>query len=185
MKARGFDPHRLHLEQFAREGASLQGRWPQRDFSRLLSATVDDGAAPAEIVWAAHGEQRRVAGAEPQTWLRLEVSTTVALQCQRCLQPVAQPLAIERSMRFVRDEDEAARLDEESEDDVLAPGAWIDLHDLVEDELILALPLVPRHEQCPQPLVPPPQVAELDDDLEPEPHPFAALAALRGPKPNH
>ena len=184
MKARGFDPHRLHLEQFARDGGSLQGRWPQAGFARLRSATVDDGSAPAEIVWAARGEQRRVAGAEPQTWLRLEVGTTVALQCQRCLQALAQPLAVDRLLRFVRDEVEAARLDEESEDDVLAPGAWIDLRELVEDELILALPLVPRHEQCPQPLVAPPEVAELDDDTA-EPHPFAALAALQRPKPRH
>jgi uncharacterized protein len=184
MKARGFDPHRLHLEQFARDGGSLHGRWPLAGFARLLSATVAGGGAPAEIVWAADGEQRRVAGAEPQTWLRLEAGATVALQCQRCLQAVAQPLAVNRALRFVRDEHEAARLDEESEDDVLAPGAWIDLHDLIEDELILALPLVPRHEQCPQPLVPPPQVAELDDDPA-EPHPFAALAALQRPKPRH
>ena len=63
---------------------------------------------------------------------------------------------------------------------MLALEPALDLQSLVEDELLLALPLVPRHEVCPEPL-----------PLEPEPaapaaaHPFAALAALkRGPGPS-
>ena len=59
---------------------------------------------------------------------------------------------VERRFLFVAGEDAAAALDAESEDDVLAlePGARP--AELVEDELLLALPLVPRHEVCPEPL---------------------------------
>jgi uncharacterized protein len=48
---------------------------------------------------------------------------------------------------------------------------------LVEDELILSLPIVPRHDQCPDPL--PMPVDELDEG--PAAHPFQALAALKRP----
>ncbi len=49
-------------------------------------------------------------------------------------------------------EEAAAALDAESDDDVLALESSLDLHALVEDELLLALPLVPRHDECPEPL---------------------------------
>ena len=176
----------MAIEQFAHDGGVLEGAWPQAEFSRLASSTLAEGDAPADVVWSATGEERRVAGGAPQTWLQLDVATTVTLQCQRCLQPMLLPLHIERAFRFVRDEAEAASLDEDSDDDVLAAGRWFDLRALIEDELILALPVVPRHEQCPQPLSVPDSVAELGDEIAAEaaPNPFAALAALRRPKAN-
>ncbi len=186
MKERGLDPQRLAIEQFAHDGGELEGAWPQAGFSRLASSTLVDGGPPADVVWSARGEERRVAGGLPQTWLQLDVATTVTLQCQRCLQPMSLPLHIGRDFRFVRDEAEAASLDEDSDDDVLAAGRWFDLRALIEDELILALPVVPRHEECPQPLAVPDSVSALDDEIADDaaPNPFAALAALRRPKAN-
>jgi uncharacterized protein len=101
------------------------------------------------------------------------------LQCQRCLQALQQPLVLERRFRFVASEDEAERLDADSDDDHLVLEPRLDLRSLVEDELILELPLVPRHEgPCPQPLPQPePEPAEPPDEARP--NPFAALAALR------
>jgi len=101
----------------------------------------------------------------------------VPLQCQRCLQTMTQTLRVDRRFRFVRNEEQAAELDEESDDDVLALPTRLDLVALLEDELILALPIVPRHDSCPQPL-PIQPAAEADEEAAP--HPFAALAALRG-----
>jgi uncharacterized protein len=90
---------------------------------------------------------------------------------------VSLSLTLQRSLRFVRDETEAARLDAESEDDVLALERSFDLRALVEDGLLLDLPLVPRHEQCPQPLAAPAEPAE--EEVPARPNPFAALARLR------
>lgn len=184
MKERGWDPKRLAVEQFARNGGELEGVWPQAGFSRLASATLAESGPAADVVWSALGEERQVAGGTAQTWVQLDVATTVALQCQRCLQPMSLPLQISRAFRFVRDEEEAASLDEDSEDDVLAAGRFFDLQALIEDELILALPLVPRHERCPLPLSVPASVAALEDEPAEDgaPNPFAALASLRRPK---
>jgi uncharacterized protein len=70
----------------------------------------------------------------------------------------------------------AAELDADHEDDVLALNRSLDLRSLVEDELLLALPLVPRHDVCPEPL----PLVDDDENAEPErANPFAVLAALK------
>ena len=136
------------------------------------------------MAWRASGERRAVPGCDPELWLHLSATAAVWLTCQRCLQPFEQPLALDTRVRFVRDEAKAEALDAELEEDVLALPRWLDLRTLIEDELLLALPLVPRHEQCPQPL--PASAGDLADDVEapPErPNPFAVLQALKPHKP--
>jgi uncharacterized protein len=170
------------MRAFAGAAGALGGEWTQSGFTRLAGSlmALPGDTAPAPVTWSAAGEQRHDAGAAAQTWLHLQAQGTVTLQCQRCLQPIAQALVVDRWFRFVDDEDEAERLDEENEEDVLAAAHGFDLHALLEDELILALPLVPRHDECPQPL---PQAAADEVLDEAAPNAFAALAALRRPPP--
>lgn len=171
-----FEPRAVDLPAFCRAGATLQGVLPLDGMVRLSGslAGIEADAAPAS--WSAAGELRPVAGGDAEIRLHLQAGATVSLQCQRCLQPMTEPLAVDRHFRFVRGEAEAARLDELSEDDVLELPQRLDLAALVEDELILALPLVPRHERCPQPL---PLADAGEAPGEPTPHPFAALSKLR------
>jgi uncharacterized protein len=170
MKTRAHDPLRLDVAAAAADGAALSGRWPLATLERLHTAGDGDLAAD----WQARFAQRQVPGEPaPQVWLHLQAQAQVARECQRCLQPVLLRLAVDRAFRFVPSEDEAAALDADSEDDVLAASRRFDLRALVEDELLLALPLVPKHEQCPAPWQPEPAAAP------PAGHPFAALAALR------
>ena len=175
MKEREFDPLRLDLAAFATEGAELSGIWPLEELPRLAaSAHPGPPATGGAVHWSSRGERRPRRGGEPDTWLHLRLATRLHLECQRCLQPVETPLEIGRSLRFVQGEDEAAALDADSEEDVLALPRWLDLRELAEDELLLALPIVPRHEQCPQTL--PSAVGE--DEVARE-NPFAALQALK------
>lgn len=170
----------------ARDGQSLEGRWPATSLQRLVEGAPAEAPAVGwpEVQWAARAELRERRAAEPELWLHLNVQAQVSQSCQRCLQPVQLPLHVDRWFRFVRDEELAASLDAESDDDVLALGGRLDLLELVEDELLLELPLVPRHEECPQPL----PMATAGDDAEDalpaeeRPHPFAALAALKKTK---
>lgn len=180
MKSRSFVPEKLDLAAFAHEGASLQGEWPVTSLERLADSAAPEAPAsgwPA-LEWALHAELRRPKGGAVQTWLHVTASAQVALTCQRCLKPVEERVDIDRWIRFVDTEAEAAALDADSDDDVLALPRHLDARELIEDELLLALPLVPRHEVCPEPL---PLAAE-EEDAEPEaarPNPFAALAALK------
>ncbi len=179
MKARGFDPLRLDVGAFAKEAGRLEGDWPLPELARLADSAAPE--APARetdrVHWQARGESRSVRGEPAQVWLHLEAGAKIALQCQRCLQPVRVPIAAQRSYLFVPGENAAAELDAESEDDVLALTRSLDLQALVEDELLLILPLVPMHDRCPSPLV-----AGQEDEapLDAPPHPFAALASLKG-----
>jgi uncharacterized protein len=129
------------------------------------------------------GEARARRNAAPEVWLHLEGEATLNLVCQRCLAPVAEHLVAGRSFLFVESEARAEELDAEMEDDVLALTRRLDVHELLEDELLLAIPLVPRHADCAMPAVPAVRGAAAeaspDDGAAPE-HPFAALRALRG-----
>ena len=181
MKSRVTDPRHLDSEAFAQESTRLAGRWSQDDLPRLKQSALPESRA--DVAWVAQGERREGPAGTVEIWLHLTAETTVALQCQRCLSAMTVPLAIESSFQFVAGEDAAATLDADSEHDVLALTRDLDLLALVEDELLLALPIVPRHEQCPQPLAVP--VSPEEAAAEKEAHPFAALAALkRGHLPN-
>jgi len=185
-KEKALDPLRLDVATLARDGAPMDGQWRVEELTRLAQACVtpaDDGALEP-VRWAAQGEQRSRPPGEAQLWLHLQASGSVWLQCQRCLQPVHTELEVDRSFRFVRSEAEAEAEDLDSEEEVLALPRTLDLRGLVEDELILALPLVPRHEECPEPL--PMPSADLPEEAPaPEANPFAKLAVLKRGKPSN
>jgi uncharacterized protein len=189
MKQRVFDPLRLDVAAFAADAGGLEGEWPLAELPRLaegaVAAPADAAPEPVPVRWAAGGEARPRRAAEPEVWLHLEADAVVWLQCQRCLQPVREDLQVQRSFRFVRSEAEAEAEDADSEEDVLALTRSLDLRALVEDELILELPLVPRHEACPEPL-PMPLPAPLEAQAEAtKPNPFAQLAVLKRGKSSH
>jgi uncharacterized protein len=180
------DPRRLDVAALARAGGRLEGEWPQQDLPRLYQDALP-GAAPP-VRWAVQGVVRAVSGGEAQVRLQLQAHTVLQMCCQRCLQPVAVPLEVDAGLRFVRGDAEAEKLDEQSEDDVLALPPVLDLLLLVEDELILALPLVPMHPSCPQPLPMSAGEEGLRDAAEAE-RAFAGLASMlrdapAGGKPN-
>lgn len=181
MNARSFDARRLDVAAFAEQQGELAGELPLQQFQRLADFTAPETPpGPQDMIrWRAQGEARPARGQQaPHVWLHLQVDTALAMTCQRCLQPLAVPLAVARDLRFVAGEEAAAAEDAESEDDVLALAPFLNLHTLMEDELVLALPWVPRHELCPEPLVVPASPEELA--LEAEPHPFqAALARVK------
>ena len=178
MSSRDFDPSRLDVTAFAKAAGELDGEWPTSSFDRLVESALTDAftAGGADVRWSARGELRPMRGGESQVWLHVKASAELPLECQRCLKAVDVPVQIDRRFLFVHGEDTAAQLDTDSEDDVLALTRALDLRELIEDEMLLALPIVPRHDMCPKPLV---AIAGAEDLPDEKPHPFAALAALK------
>jgi uncharacterized protein len=178
MAARRFDPGRLDVAAFAADGAELSGEWPAGELPRWRAMQSPPAETePPPVRWSVRGEKRRLSGQSSQPWLHLQVKATAWPTCQRCLQSFSQSLAVERALRFVDDEAQAELLDADSEDDVLALTPAPDLRTLIEDELLLAWPIVPRHAHCKAP-----EHAAGDASASAD-GPFAALSSLkpRGP----
>jgi uncharacterized protein len=178
MRIRHYDPLHLDVESFARDGACLDGVWPLIELERLSAcAAPEEPVQPEQLVhWQLRGELRNVRGNDAEIWLVLHAQTELSMTCQRCLKPVRFPVGVVQNLRFVQGEEAAAALDAESEDDVLALSRSLDARALLEDELLLALPLIPKHERCPEPL----HAAESDPPGETKPNPFAVLAGWKG-----
>ena len=175
MKPRQPDPRKLDVVAAAADAAVLEGSWPLVSFARLVEGTVQDG----DVQWSVRGEQRPAAGREPEIWLHVVAHACVWRDCQRCLEPVALHLDVVRALRFVADEALAEALDADCEEDVLALPRRLDLHALVEDELLLALPLVPMHAQCPRRLRMSAGDLGGEADAPQARNPFAALTGFR------
>ncbi|HKX95630.1 MAG TPA: DUF177 domain-containing protein [Methylibium sp.] len=186
MKPREFNPQRLDVAAFAEAGAELSGAWPLAALERLAAGVSADAPPTAgdEVSWSARGLCRRRPGAAPEWRLELSARAVLRLECQRCLQPVETVVEFDRPLRFVAGEEEASALDADSDEDVLVLSRSLDLRELVEDELLLALPLVPRHVACPAPLAPAAEPASAEA-APARPNPFAALATLKKSGPAH
>lgn len=110
--------------------------------------------------------------AEGRPRLQLSVSGSLLVRCQRCLEGLAWPVRIEVALQPVKAGQEIPEDELEDDDlDALEVGDELDLIGLVEDEVLLALPIAPRHENCEPP--------RPDGGTKKE-SPFAGLAALRG-----
>jgi uncharacterized protein len=173
-----FVPGRLDVSGFAEAGASLSASEALKRFERL-SAELAEPPEGATVRWTAVGESRSGADGSPVPWLHLDAQAVVPLACQRCLAPVAVDLHVDRWFRFAADEATAAAEDEISDEDVLVASRDFDLHALIEDELLMEIPVTPRHEECPEPA----RLSAVDPDFDAaeaaKPNPFAVLGALQ------
>jgi len=107
------------------------------------------------------------------------VTARLSLICQRCLEPYIIAVDPSISLAWVHSEQEAERLPLLYEPYLVETNPLI-LNDVIEDELLLALPQVPMHElaECPAgKWVNQPAPAD-EDDAEKE-NPFSVLAKLK------
>lgn len=142
----------------------MAGRVPVASLPRLADVLADIGG---EIACEVAGEQDR----EGKSFLVLQIDGKIGLRCQRCLEVVVEPLRIVSRLLLVPPG--AAWPDEElAEDgyDAVEAGKEMVLLPMIEEEVLLALPIAPMHESCEAP------VATTDEQA---PSPFAALAKLK------
>lgn len=105
-------------------------------------------------------------------FLDIDIDGQLDLCCQRCLQAVAYSLQESAHVVLFADEtqlDNAMTADESVEGVLFAPE--MDLAVLLEDQILMAIPFAPRHEQCENPTL-----THINQDKT---HPFAQLAGLK------
>jgi uncharacterized protein len=172
------------MKAFAQEGVALAETTPLQNLERLAEET-QGLQADAVVQWQASGELRPRAGADDEVWLHLQAHATVPLTCQRCMGVVETPVEVDQRYRFVASEDIAMAEDDQAEEDLLVMEPQFNLLAVLEDELLMALPLVPMHEECPvAPKLQAGDVEAPDAAGEPagKPNPFAVLAQLKNKK---
>lgn len=178
-------PKHIDLLRFAQDEQSLSGAFGLNRLKRLLSDLPEQSfvrnlaSVPVDstgVVWFELLGQTEV-GRLPQ--VRLKVQAKIGLHCQRCLQPMW--LRINESVLFdvVRREGalthnpDGEAVDPDEPDQLVTDSAF-DVTDLIEDQLILAVPYVPRHGSC-EPAVPVVQ----EEPEQPKVSPFQGLSALK------
>ncbi|MBC7620439.1 MAG: DUF177 domain-containing protein [Candidatus Saccharibacteria bacterium] len=173
-----YDPRNVNVLAFAKASDSLHADERLLRFERLMEETQGLGAE-APVRYQATGLLRIDAADISVAWVQLQADVVVPLTCQRCLGPVEVAVSFDREFRFVATEELAAIEDEESEEDVLVLSRHFNLAELVEDELLMALPVTPKHEDCPKPVKLSVADADFVDEPEGKPNPFAVLQQLK------
>jgi uncharacterized protein len=142
------DPFPEHTDTsrlFARNG-SVSAVLPLAKLERLVASLADPGQPTADQVSVdlafGHDEEgrRRLTGS---------LQTSVMQLCQRCLQPMQQELHCELDLLVLDSEEELKALPEAeavSMDVIVGEAGELDLLAVIEDELLLSMPLVPMHE---------------------------------------
>lgn len=169
---KGSIPPHVDPRKLADRAATLEGGWPITQFPRLCEQLVSDAGDVHARLGFGRDEQGLIV-------MRGELEVEVQMVCQRCLEPATLPVHSEFVYAVLR---EGATQDSLPKGyDALEVGEEpLDLLELIEDELLLALPIVPAHDPdaCQHPAgfaaAPEPSVNEVSRS-----NPFDVLAQLK------
>jgi len=156
--------------EFARDERELSGDLPVAGLERLAKTLDTTGGDPGALKVSLKGRWDVSADGRAQPSLLLKVDGSLPMTCQRCLQPMDVPVAIDTRLLLISPGESWPDDLEEGAFDAIPADAATVLMDLVEDEALLALPFAPRHERCELP-------ARGGDKQAASP--FAALAQLK------
>ncbi|WP_293760303.1 YceD family protein [uncultured Aquitalea sp.] len=156
--------------KFAREGRSLSGKLPVSELDERVHEDLSGTAGEVEY----HLEGFR----DPlsRLSLRLKLSAQVTVSCQRCLEPM--PFKVETDSvvtLFTQQEKLEDACEQDEELDAILAEPELDVSALIEDEIIMGLPLSPKHDECGSEAL---TRAKAD-----KPNPFAVLATLKKSRP--
>jgi uncharacterized protein len=164
----------LDIERVSRGEAAFEFDIALEDLARVAARADQVGGNVAGIVRFARHDDTATA--------QVVMHGTAIMRCQKCMQPVSLPVSSSVRLALLQDAGGAGAVPEPFEP-VLAAGGCISVGELVEEELLLSLPIVPLHgADTPCGLAP----AGADEDETPAEavtqRPFAALGKLLSQK---
>lgn len=156
----------LDIRALVRQGVTLKGEVQLAELERLKGIALKDAPIRFDLKFGKD--------AEGQPVVQGSVQGIVDMTCQRCLKPVGIDIDASVALGVVTSEAEAKNLPDDLEPLILGDEP-VRLSDLIEDEILLALPVVPRHaHQC----VPAHREHEGPEKTD---NPFAALRDMVNP----
>ena len=161
-------PKNINPVQLATQNKQIRGRLPLVQCERLLpSLRENTGCVDFSLQFMQDDSQRTVVSAT--------MSAELVLECRRCLQSMVYPMRVSVDLAVVADDEAATELPECYEPLLVIDGE-VALESLIEDELLLNLPVMPSHseDECPAAL----PINQDDNELEVHKSPFAVLNKL-------
>ena len=170
-------PEHISLDKWADTGFEWSGEVDPNSFERLVAMLSTE-----------HDQSNTQLNAElyrRNNVLHLAFTLTgdVWLTCQRCLQPVAVDLSDDYNIALLENDSQVRLINEEQDylllDEIVteqSPERLLPFKRLVEDEILLKIPMAPKHDDCEMSVE---QFGEIPEEEENE-NPFAALASLKG-----
>ena len=142
-ESHGHLPATIDPIQLAERGARLTGTLPLKSMPRLAQTCLDGSGDVFVDLSFERGEGEKV------LLMRGTLRTSLRVTCQRCLEDMDLDVEASPWLMLMRPGSRRDRLDDEP--DILVADKPVSLSALVEDELLLALPMVPTHElsECP------------------------------------
>ena len=131
-------PELIDPLSFADKRSELIGQIDLSSLDRLAEMLADNsGTVAVKLVFGREGRLATIEG---------RITASLAVQCQNCLEVMYWPVDSKIKLAIVSSMDEADRLPEDYEP-LLVRDKKIPLKDIVEDELLLALPAFPKHSE--------------------------------------
>ena len=162
-------PHYLEPRKQAMQGGELSGQTTVGALPRLAEYRhSQDSPVKVELRFERDQDGRYL--------VRGRIDTRLHLTCQRCLELVECDVSAQVELALVWSEEQIASLPERYDPWLMTDDKLV-LADMLEEELLLALPLAPVHEICPEPL-PTPEADETEAQDKAD-NPFAVLAGLK------
>ncbi len=155
--------------EFAQKALEIHDIIPVLQFSRLADMLANTAGQLDCKLWGGRDSNNIAC-------IQLQVQGCLNLTCQRCLQAFEHEVTIDTRFVLVRDESEMPAPEDESDDeDYLSVQAEMPVFELIEDELLLALPIAPKHNEgeC---------VNGNNSNEYKKPNPFAKLELLKSKK---
>jgi uncharacterized protein len=142
-ESHGHLPATIDPIQLAARGARLTGTLPLKSMPRLAQTCLDGSGDVFVDLSFERGEGEKV------FLMRGTLRVSLRVTCQRCLEGMDLQIEASPWLLLLRPEEGQDRLDDEAY--ILVTDKPLSLSALVEDELLLALPMVPTHElsECP------------------------------------
>lgn len=147
---------------------SFEGKVPLVALRRLNGLLTD---AEGEVTFALQFDR----DALQVPYVELKIDVALPLECQRSLQRFLFPVSMVQKLGLIRDEADEASLPEDVEALLVPEDGMLRTLDLIEDELVLAVPAVPMNPELPAVEL---DVSPRQEELT-QASPFAALASLK------
>ncbi len=164
-------PRQVDPRKFAQKGIALSGKIEVSDLPRVAEAVIEsDSEVTVDLEFGIDSEGRKTLSGSAQAKLQVI--------CQRCLEPLALELESQLAVAVVWDEEQATNLPKSLDPWILEEGV-ADLYEIIEEEILLNLPMVSYHEEA---CVDQSAFTSGEESTIPEekPNPFKVLEQLKG-----